>query len=206
MKLKTLTQVTAKPNDSHFWRGLIHIKDEMLTKVSIDIKDGTNTRFWHDTWVVDKPLKVKHPSLYNMVRDPHATVSKVTATIPLNISFRRALVDNKLIEWLNLVARILNVQLVEGSDYFKWSLTKSGLFSLCSMYLYLIDTQPPFVHRKIWKIKIPLKIKIFLWFIQRVILTKDISLEKTRKATTIVFVVIGMRPSNTYSWIALWLK
>jgi len=42
------------------------------------------------------------------------------------------------------------------------------------MYLYLIDTQTPFCHKKIWKLKIPLKIKIFLWFLQkRVILTKD---------------------------------
>ena len=152
----------------------MHIKDEVLTKGSFDIKDGTNTRFRDDTWVGDKLLKVKYPSLYNIVRDPHATVSKVMATSPLNISFRRALVDNKLIEWLNLVARISYVQLVEGSDYFKWSLIKTGLFSVSSMYLHLIITQPPFIYRKIWKIKIPLKIKIFLWFLQRgVILTKD---------------------------------
>jgi len=171
---KSLTQVAAKPNDSHFWRGLMHIKDEVLANGSFDIKDGTNTRFWDDTWVGDKPLKVKYPSLYNIVREPHATVSKVMTTSPLNISFRRALVDNKLAEWLSLVARISNVELVEGSDYFRWSLTKSGLFSVRSMYLYLIDTQTPFRHRKIWKIKIPLKIKIFLWFLQRgVVLTKD---------------------------------
>jgi len=143
----------------------MHIKDEVLANGSFDIKDGTNTRFWDDTWVGDKPLKVKYPSLYNIVREPHATVSKVMTTSPLNISFRRALVDNKLTEWLSLVARISNVALVEGSDYFRWSLTKSGLFSIRSMYLYLIDTQTPFRHRKIWKIKIPLKIKIFLWFL-----------------------------------------
>jgi len=108
------------------------------------------------------------------VRDPHATVSKVMATTPLNIFFRRALVDNKLKEWLHLVARISHVQLVEGTDYFRWNLTKFGLFSVRSMYLYLINTRPPFVHKEIWKIKIPLKIKIFLWFLQRgVILTKD---------------------------------
>jgi exonuclease III len=174
LRSKTLTQVTAKPNDSHFWRGLMRIKDEVLANGSFNIKDGTHTRFWHDTWVGDKPLKVSYPSLYNIVRDPHATVSKVMTSAPLNISFRRALVDNKLLEWLSLVAKISNVVLVEGSDYFKWNLTSSGLFSVRSMYLHLIDTQPPFQHRKIWKMKTPLKIKIFLWFLQRgVILTKD---------------------------------
>jgi hypothetical protein len=90
--------------------------------------------------VGDKPLKVKYPSLYNIVRDRHATVSKVLTTIPLNIHFRRALVGNNLLDWLNLVAQISNVVLEVGSDYFRWSLTKSGLFSVRSLYLHLIDT------------------------------------------------------------------
>ena len=149
LRTKSLTQVAAKPNDSHFCRGLMHIKDEVIAKGSFEIKDGTNTRFWDDTWVADKPLKVKYPSLYNIVRDPHATVSKVMATSPLNTSFRRALVDNKLAKWLSLVARISNVELVEGSNYFRWGLTNSGLFFVRSMYLYLIDTQIPFRHKKI---------------------------------------------------------
>jgi len=125
----------------------MHIKDEVLAKCSFDVKDGTKTRFWDDTWVGDKSLKVKYPSLYNIVRDRHATVSKVLATSPLNISFRRALVDNKLLEWLKLVAQISNVELV--SDYFRWNLTKSRLFCVRSLYLHLIDTPPPFLHRKL---------------------------------------------------------
>jgi hypothetical protein len=51
----------------------MHIKYEVLTKGSFNIKDVTNARFWNDTWVGDKPLKVKYPSLYNIVCDPHAT-------------------------------------------------------------------------------------------------------------------------------------
>jgi len=42
------------------------------------------------------------------------------------------------------------------------------------MYLHLINTHTPFRHKKIWKIKVPLKIKIFLWYLQKeVVLTKD---------------------------------
>jgi hypothetical protein len=69
----------------------------------------------------DKPLKNQYPNLYNIARDPHATISKKMATRPLNISFRRALVDNNLREWLGLVAQISQVQLTEGSDFFKWN-------------------------------------------------------------------------------------
>jgi len=103
-----------------------------------------------------------------------ATVARVLAIRPLNLYFRRVLVDNKLIEWQNLVAQIAHVQLVDGSDTFRWNLTNSGSFTVRSFYLHLLDSQPPFRHKMIWKLKIPLKIKIFLWFLQRgILLTKD---------------------------------
>jgi hypothetical protein len=80
---------------------------------------------------------------------------------PLNISFRQSLVDNNLSQWLYLVARVTNVVLVDGKDYFKWLLTISGFFTVRSMYLDGIDTHSPFQYMKIWKWKVPLKIKIF---------------------------------------------
>ena len=82
--------------------------------------------------------------------------------------------DNKLVEWQNLVAQIANVQLLDGSDMFRWNLTNSGSSTVQSLYLHLLDRKPPFRHKMIWKLKIPLKIKIFLWFLQRgILLTKD---------------------------------
>ena len=41
------------------------------------------------------------------------------ATHPLNISFRRALMDNKLVEWQDLIAQIAHVSLVDGTDTFR---------------------------------------------------------------------------------------
>jgi hypothetical protein len=177
-------QVSAKPNDSHFSRGLIHIKEEILSKGSFIINDGTSTRFWEDTWLGDKPLKNTYPFLYHIARDRKVTVSKVMSSIPLNIFFRRSLVDNNLRQRLHLVARVSNVDLVDGKDHFKWPLTKNDLFTVRSMYLDALDTHPPFQPRKIWKWKLPLKIKIFLWFLQRgVILTKDNLAKKNWKGS-----------------------
>jgi hypothetical protein len=63
---------------------------------------------------------------------------------------------------------------VDGKDYFEWPLMKNGVFTVRSMYLDALDTHPLFQHRKIWKWKIALKIKIFLWFLQKgIVLTKD---------------------------------
>ena len=82
--------------------------------------------------------------------------------------------DEKLQEWLDLVAKITNINLVEGSDHFSWNLHKYGVFTVRSMYLHKINQHALFRHKLIWKLKIPLKIKIFFWFLQRgVILTKD---------------------------------
>jgi hypothetical protein len=71
-----------------------------------------------DTWVGSTPFRFRYPSIYNIVRDPHATVANVMATSPLNVSFRRALVDSNLNAWNNLVAQLANVEIVEGSDSF----------------------------------------------------------------------------------------
>jgi len=49
-------------------------------------------------WKGQVSFKDKYPSLYKVVRNPHTTVGSVLATRPLNLYFRRALVDNKLVE------------------------------------------------------------------------------------------------------------
>ena len=149
LRSKSLTKVKAKLYDSHFLRGLMKIKDEVLTNGTFLIKDGSATRFWEDTWVGNMSFKDRYPSLYNIVRDPHATVAKVMASQPLNISFRRTLWGPKLRDWSNLVAQIAPFNLVDGSDSFRWNLTKFGLFMVRSLYLHLINTHTPFRHKKI---------------------------------------------------------
>ena len=111
-----------------------------------------------------RAFKEQYPSIYNITRQSHASVASVLSSEPLNISFRRALVDEKLQEWLDLVAKITNINLVEGSDHFRWNLHKFGVFTVRSMYLHKINQNAPFRHKLIWKLKVPLKIKIFFCF------------------------------------------
>jgi hypothetical protein len=43
-----------------------------------------------------------------------------------------------------------------------------------SRYLDLLDDDTKYLKKYIWKMKVPLKIKVFMWFLHRkVILTKD---------------------------------
>lgn len=55
---------------------------------------GTQIRFGENMWLGDKPIGIVYPHLYyRIVRRKDAMVAQVLSTTPLNVSFRRALVD-----------------------------------------------------------------------------------------------------------------
>ena len=72
---KTLTQVEKKKGHSHFWSGLMEVKDLFLRMGRFKIRDGTQTRFWEDLWLGDELLMLAYPSLYRIVRKKNVTGS-----------------------------------------------------------------------------------------------------------------------------------
>ncbi|WVZ53335.1 LOW QUALITY PROTEIN: hypothetical protein U9M48_004295 [Paspalum notatum var. saurae] len=173
LKAKPLGDEGKKPGVSHFWAGLMDVKQEFLSLGSFAIGDGTQVRFWEDTWCGNQPLKLQYPSLFNIVRKKGATVADVMSSVPLNISFRRGLYGERLNYWNELVGRVMNLALRVGRDKFIWGLNKTGVFTVRSMYKHLINNGI-IVSQEIWKTKILLKTKIFMWYVKRgVLLTKD---------------------------------
>lgn len=171
---KTFGQVVRKPGDSHFWSGLMKVKDLFLANGMFKVNNGHATRFWEDKWLGNFTLQHKYPSLYNIVRYKHTTVATVLGSVPLNVSFRRGLQGENLGSWYALVNRVAGLSLNPSKDTFRWSLHQNGKFSSQSMYAALIGREIPRQETLIWKLRIPLKIKIFCWFLTRgVILTKD---------------------------------
>ena len=66
------------------------------------------------------------------------------------------------------------MQLTNEPDKFSWALTNSGIFTVISLYLDFMSGHTIFLRQYIWKMKVPLKIRIFMWFLfRKVILTKD---------------------------------
>jgi hypothetical protein len=171
---KTLAQVTAQPTDSPFWKGLMRVKDDFFKRGHFHLGDGRTTRFWEDRWLGDLPLAVIYPNLYNIVQRKHVLVADVLCHIPLNIAFRRNLTGVKWTEWIHLCQRLMDIQLSNEPDKFMWNLSNTGVFTVKSMYLDFMNDHPTFARKYLWKLKIPLKIKIFMWFFQnKVLLTKD---------------------------------
>uniref|UniRef100_A0A453T444 Reverse transcriptase zinc-binding domain-containing protein n=1 Tax=Aegilops tauschii subsp. strangulata TaxID=200361 RepID=A0A453T444_AEGTS len=53
---KTLSQVTARPTDSPFWKGLMNVKLTLFSRTKFIIGNSASTRFWEDTWLGETPL------------------------------------------------------------------------------------------------------------------------------------------------------
>jgi len=73
----------------------------------------------------------------------------------------------------------------EEEDKPKWLWNKNGIFSVKSIYSHLFVEDPDLPNKKLWRAKIPLKIKTFMWLISRnAILTKDKFLKRKWQGDT----------------------
>jgi hypothetical protein len=132
----------------------------------IDIASGKQITFYEDIWLGATTLKEQYLNLYNIIQKKNATVSYIFRTRPLNIFFRRILANENLHSWHVLVLRIVNIHLNDQPDIFRWSPRSSGKA--------LLDLDIILHNIFLWKLKIHLKIKVFLWLLyKKVILIKD---------------------------------
>jgi hypothetical protein len=107
----------------------------------------------------NRALKKQFPHLYILVRHKHDIVASMLTTVPLHISFRRSL-RGTLRLWHNLVAKVVDVRLNDNEDEFRWGLSPNGIFQVRSMYNTMI-VDNIWNNRLLWKLKLPLKIKVF---------------------------------------------
>jgi hypothetical protein len=68
----------------------------------------------------------------------------------------------------------MHVQLNVQKDVFTWNLHQNGQYTIYSLYLTRINNGMANITKQLWHVKIPLKIKIFMWYMKKkVILMKD---------------------------------
>ena len=188
---KSLSQVQLKPTDSPFWRGIMLVKQEFFSRGSVVVGNGMGVRFWEDRWLGDNSLTIQYPSLYNIVSHKNVLVANVLNNNLLNIGFRRTLIGNNW--WLELVERLIEVSLTTEDDTFLWSLTPNTKFTVKSMYADYMNGHTSFLGKYLSKLKVLLKIKIFMWFLnQKVPLRKIILLGDNGMGVNDVFFVSMM--------------
>jgi hypothetical protein len=162
IKDKTLLQVKEKPTNSPFWKELMRVKDDFFTRGFLKIGNGEMVHFWDNVWLGKSSLANQYPSLNNIVQRKNVLVANVLSHNPLNIEFRRVLNGDKWIDWLLLCQTLMKVNLSKQPDKFVWKCTKFAVFTIKSMYLDLMNEDAQFLHKYLRKLKLPLKIKIFM--------------------------------------------
>ena len=51
-----VSQLEKRPGDSHFWYGLMSVKDLLLQFGKFKVNNGQQTRFLEDMWIDQQPL------------------------------------------------------------------------------------------------------------------------------------------------------
>jgi hypothetical protein len=152
----------------------MRVDDSFLSLGHFKLNNGGNIRFWKDKWLGNFTLQQQFPWLYSITCQKNVSVASVFTLIPLNISFWRGLVGNNLTLWYRLIARVAHIRLNDVQDKFIWGLPQNGTFTVNSMYKALITNTRVMYNMMLWKLKIPLRNKIFMWYLKRgVVLAKD---------------------------------
>ena len=128
---------------------------------------GRRVRFWKDKWCRDEPLCESFPSLFAISLAKDAWVSDVWS--PNNVEdgwtplFSRAFNDweIEMVERFMLKIQAFRVQR-EDEDKVVWTASKSGAFSVKSLYSILEPGGSPlFPCASIWRANVPPKVAFF---------------------------------------------
>ena len=153
---------------SQFWQGLHKVKHLFKWGAFHKVGDGSLTSFWSDIWLGQSPLKVQFPNIFRICEDPTAMVADCCADIGWLINFRQILSLEENSSWEELLSVLQNMNLVQGvRDDITWALDSSKAFTTKSLYRFITHRGMCIpASEDVWRSKLPLKIKVFMWQFQ----------------------------------------
>uniref|UniRef100_A0A453DAW8 Reverse transcriptase zinc-binding domain-containing protein n=1 Tax=Aegilops tauschii subsp. strangulata TaxID=200361 RepID=A0A453DAW8_AEGTS len=141
---------------------------------SVQINSGDVAQVWEDSLNGMPPMRVQYPQLFSICNMPKITVDKLGG-VEAGDMFRRRLnppLDNM---WNEMCTTVLNTISSTEPDQVGWAPGPKRRFTTKSMYKLLESNLAGCDYRWIWKAKIPLKIRIFMWqLFQDAVLTRDV--------------------------------
>jgi hypothetical protein len=113
------------------------------------------------------------PVLFDVCNNQNVTVAEA-ADMGWRFIYRRWLTPDLIIQEAGLIRLMSQVNLSQETDSPCWKWSKNGEFTVKSVYKHLCRNGLDRSFKHLWKSKIPLKIKIWLWLIwHNAIATKD---------------------------------
>jgi hypothetical protein len=136
-------------------------------------QNGKITLLWKDEWLMDKPICMVAPVLYDWCTQKDITVNQFL-TLNGQIGFDRWLPPPLFEQWMDIVNQVYNFEFKDENDLIKWKWSGKGIYTTKSVYDQLTSGDSGKHFQYIWKAKLPYKIKIFTWLMENnAILTKD---------------------------------
>lgn len=132
------------------------------------LKNGKTILFWEDRWSGKSSIKDTHPKLYKLSTLKEISVSEVFECwkgndISTSCQFwSRPLRPWEMEEASKIGDLVRTITLAKDKDEMIWAYTKKGL-SLKAATDLLTCNSSPISWEFVWKLKVPNKVKIFLW-------------------------------------------
>lgn len=160
------------------WRGILRMQAPFFTSIDFILHNGTETPFWNSRWSGTSSLKNRFPNLHEASSNLHISVSTWATRFAnrQNLGFAFPLNFQEHLEFQHLSLLSNNLVLEQDTnDSIFWRWTSDGSFSVKSASDFLsfdgLNICNPLFP---WKLKIPLRVKLFLWLAERnKVLTTD---------------------------------
>ena len=160
--------------------------------VSFKVGNGKKVRFWEDKWLGNNTLQELHPSLFRLSVLKSKPISdfldgpttQVQGSTSWNFHFPRNLLDREITKLQGLLHSLEKIRLCSTvEDRRVWLANSSGIFSCKTAFASLRgDNSLPLNYpaKSIWKLRIPIKVKIFIWLLVSDKISVHTNLQKRR--------------------------
>lgn len=157
----TISTVRHKIDDSPIWCDLLKVQFTYRRGRSIKPNNGKKILLWTDLWRDGNRPCTKHNTLFELCCEKNITIHRFIEKEG-NLEFRRWLHNILHVQWTDFIDEVLNQHFTDSPDEISWRWTKNGKFSVKCTYEQLTRHDMGNSHTKIWQVKVPYKIKIFL--------------------------------------------
>nr|GMC97865.1 putative RNA-directed DNA polymerase [Ipomoea batatas] len=150
-------------SSSNAWKGINRARNILVEGVHTHVRNGMSTRFWKDKWLTPEPL-----DWYALLDIPKGEHNMIVAdywkdgTGWDDFLFQGILPE----EILDKLEAMLLTTDGEDSDDLVWRHSSNGKLSVSSAYANIhnfADIDEEYIWNKIWQLKLPNRIRAFLW-------------------------------------------